>query len=46
MVQGAQSLIIIIGAAIVLVLVNPQLALYALLAMPLVGLLAWLFAGR
>ena len=44
MVQGAQSLMMIIGVAVVLVLVNAQLALFALLAMPLVGLLAWLFA--
>jgi ABC-type multidrug transport system fused ATPase/permease subunit len=46
MVQGAQSLMMIIGVAVVLALVNPLLALYALLAMPLVGLLAWLFAVR
>ena len=44
MVQGAQSLMMIIGVAVVLMLVNPLLALYALLAMPLVGLLTWLFA--
>ncbi|MFL6028760.1 MAG: ABC transporter ATP-binding protein [Gaiellaceae bacterium] len=46
MVQGAQSLMMIIGVAVVLVLVNAQLALYALLAMPLVGLLTWLFAVK
>ncbi len=34
----------IVGVAIVLALVNPLLALYALLAMPLVGLLTWAFA--
>ena len=44
MVQGAQSLMMIIGVAVVLVLVNAKLALFALLAMPLVGLLAWVFA--
>jgi ABC-type multidrug transport system fused ATPase/permease subunit len=44
MVQGAQSLMMIIGVAVVLVLVNAKLALLALLAMPLVGLLAWAFA--
>src|SRR4051794_9287909 len=44
MVQGAQSLMMIVGVAVVLVLVNAKLALYALLAMPLVGLLAWMFA--
>jgi ABC-type multidrug transport system fused ATPase/permease subunit len=46
MVQGAQSLMMIIGVAVVLVLVNPLLALYALLAMPLVGLLTWMFAVK
>jgi ATP-binding cassette subfamily B protein len=46
MVQGAQSLMMIIGVAVVLALVNPVLALYALLAMPLVGLLTWLFAVK
>ncbi len=44
MVQGAQSTMMIVGVAIVLALVNPLLALYALLAMPLVGLLTWAFA--
>jgi ABC-type multidrug transport system fused ATPase/permease subunit len=44
MVQGAQSLMMIVGVAVVLALVNPLLALYALLAMPLVGLLTWAFA--
>ena len=44
MVQGAQSLMMIIGVAVVLVLVNAKLAFLALLAMPLVGLLAWAFA--
>ena len=44
MVQGAQSLMMIVGVAIVLVLVNPLLAFYALLAMPAVGLLTWVFA--
>jgi ABC-type multidrug transport system fused ATPase/permease subunit len=46
MVQGAQSLMMIVGVAVVLVLVNPVLALYALLAMPLVGLLTWVFAVK
>ena len=46
MVQGAQSSMMIIGVAVVLVLVNAQLALAALLAMPLVGLLTWLFAVK
>src|SRR5438128_90981 len=44
MVQGAQSLMMIVGVAVVLAVVNARLALYALLAMPLVGLLAWMFA--
>ena len=46
MVQGAQSLMMIIGAAIVLTVVNPLLALYTAISMPLVGLVAWLFAHR
>jgi ATP-binding cassette, subfamily B, bacterial len=46
MVQGAQSSMMIIGVAAVLVLVNAPLALAALLAMPLVGLLTWLFAVK
>jgi ABC-type multidrug transport system fused ATPase/permease subunit len=46
MVQGAQSLMMIIGVAVVLVLVNPLLALFAGLAMPLVGVLAWVFARK
>ena len=46
MVQGAQSSMMIIGVAAVLILVNAQLALAALLAMPLVGLLTWVFARR
>jgi ABC-type multidrug transport system fused ATPase/permease subunit len=44
MVQGAQSLMMIIGVAVVLALVNLKLAALALLAMPLVGLLTWMFA--
>jgi ABC-type multidrug transport system fused ATPase/permease subunit len=44
MVQGVQSLMMIVGVAVVLALVNPLLTLYALLAMPLVGLLTYVFA--
>ncbi len=44
MVQGAQSLMMIVGVAVVLALVNVKLTVLALLAMPLVGLLAWMFA--
>jgi ATP-binding cassette subfamily B protein len=46
MVQGAQSLMMIVGVAVVLVLVNPLLALYAGVAMPAVGLLTWIFARK
>src|SRR5436190_4957692 len=46
MVQGAQSLMMIVAVAIVLVLVNPVLALEGAIAMPLVGLLAWVFAHK
>jgi ABC-type multidrug transport system fused ATPase/permease subunit len=46
MVQGAQSLMMIFGVAVVLFLVNAKLAAIALLAMPLVGVLAWVFARK
>src|SRR3954452_10358058 len=46
MVQGAQSRMMIVAVAIVLVLVNPVLALEGAIAMPLVGLLAWVFAHK
>jgi ABC-type multidrug transport system fused ATPase/permease subunit len=46
MVQGAQSAMMIIGAAIVLTLVDPLLAFYTALSMPLIGFVAWLFAHR
>jgi ABC-type multidrug transport system fused ATPase/permease subunit len=46
MVQGAQSLMMIVGVAAVLFLVSAKLAAIALLAMPLVGVLAWLFARK
>src|SRR6185436_16842339 len=46
MVQGAQSLMMIVGVAVVLFLVNPKLAAIALVAMPLVGVLAWVFARK
>ncbi len=45
-VQGIQSAMMIVGAAIVLVNVNAKLALYAALAMPPIALLAWFFAHR
>src|SRR3954452_4571087 len=46
MVQGAQSLMMIVGVAVVLFLVSAKLAAIALLAMPLVGVLAFLFARK
>jgi ABC-type multidrug transport system fused ATPase/permease subunit len=46
MVQGAQSVMMIVGAAIVLTAVNPLLALYTGVSMPLIGLLAWTFARK
>jgi ABC-type multidrug transport system fused ATPase/permease subunit len=46
MVQGAQSLMMIIGAAIVLVVVNPLLALYTAISMPAIGIVTWLFAHK
>src|SRR5207244_12263809 len=46
MVQGAQSLMMIVGAGIVLTIVNPLLALYTAVSMPAVGLVAWLFAHK
>ncbi len=45
-VQGMQSAMMITGAAIVLTLVNPRLALYAALAMPPIAVLTWFFAHR
>src|SRR5438445_3897315 len=44
MVQGAQSLMMIVGVAVVLALVDFKLAVLAGLAMPLVGLLTYVFA--
>ncbi|HEY2371925.1 MAG TPA: ABC transporter ATP-binding protein [Gaiellaceae bacterium] len=46
LVQGMQSVMMIIGAAIVLVLVDPQLALYTAVAMPPITVLALRFARR
>ncbi len=46
MVQGAQSAMMIVGAGMLLTYVNPLLALYTGLSLPLIGLLAWLFAHR
>ncbi len=46
LVQGIQSVMMIIGAGIVLVLVNPRLALYTAVAMPPITVLALHFARR
>jgi ABC-type multidrug transport system fused ATPase/permease subunit len=46
MVQGAQSAMMIVGAGIVLSVVNARLALYTALSLPPIGLVAWLFAHR
>jgi ABC-type multidrug transport system fused ATPase/permease subunit len=45
-VQGVQSAMMIVGAAIVLCTVNARLALIAALAMPPIAALTWLFAHR
>jgi ABC-type multidrug transport system fused ATPase/permease subunit len=45
-VQGIQSAMMIVAAAIVLVSVNPRLALYSALAMPAIAVLTWVFAHR
>src|SRR5438105_6937961 len=46
LVQGTQSVMMIVGAGIVLSIVNPLLALYTAASMPLIGLVAWLFAHK
>ena len=46
LVQGMQSLMMIVAAGIVLVLVNPRLALYTAVAMPPITVLALRFARR
>ena len=45
-VQAIQSMMMLVGAGIVLALVNPMLALTAALAMPPVAILTYLFAHR
>src|SRR4029450_1043872 len=45
-VQAIQSLMMLVGAAIVLVSVNPRLTLYAALAMPPIAVLTYLFAHK
>jgi ABC-type multidrug transport system fused ATPase/permease subunit len=46
LVQGAQSVMMIVGAGAVMLVVNPRLALYTAASMPAIGLVAWLFAHR
>jgi ABC-type multidrug transport system fused ATPase/permease subunit len=45
-VQGIQSAMMIVAAAIVLVSVNARLALFSALAMPAIAVLTWFFAHR
>ena len=45
-VQGVMSAMMITAAGVVLVTVNARLALFSALAMPAIGILAWLFAHR
>jgi ABC-type multidrug transport system fused ATPase/permease subunit len=46
LVQGAQSLMMLVGAGIVLVAVNPALALWSALPLPFIAVVAWRFAHR
>ena len=45
-VQALQSLMFLVGAGIVLVIVNPRLALYSAIAMPAIAILTYLFAHK
>ena len=45
-IQTIQSLLMLVGAAIVLISVNARLALYAAVTMPAIGVLTWVFAHR
>src|SRR5918994_2054838 len=45
-IQGIQSALMIVAAAVVLIVVNARLALISALAMPAIALLAWYFAHR
>ena len=45
-VYGIQSGLLLVGAAIVLVSVNPRLALISAVAMPAIAVLTWFFAHR
>jgi ABC-type multidrug transport system fused ATPase/permease subunit len=46
LVQGIQSFLMIIGAGAILVVVSPRLALYTAIAMPVIGVITWLFAHK
>jgi ABC-type multidrug transport system fused ATPase/permease subunit len=46
LVQGMQSVMMIIAAGIVLALVDPQLTLYAAVSLPLIGFVAYRFGHR
>ena len=46
LVQGAQSVMMLVGAGIVLGLTNPALALWSALPLPLIAVVAWRFAHR
>jgi ABC-type multidrug transport system fused ATPase/permease subunit len=46
MVQGAQSVMMVVGAGLVLALTDPTLALLSAVPLPLIGLVAWRFAHR
>ncbi|MGI8975063.1 MAG: ABC transporter ATP-binding protein [Gaiella sp.] len=45
-IQALQSILMLVGAGIVLTVVNAKLALLAALAMPPIAILTWLFAHR
>jgi ABC-type multidrug transport system fused ATPase/permease subunit len=46
LVQGIQSVMMIVGAGIVLAIVDPRLTLYAAVALPPIGVLAYRFGHR
>src|SRR5919206_2544772 len=46
MVQGVQSFLMIIGAGTILIVVSARLALYTAIAMPIIGIVTWLFAHK
>jgi ATP-binding cassette, subfamily B, bacterial len=45
-IQAAQSAMMLVGAAVILLLVDARLALYAAVAMPAVAVMTWVFAHR